>query len=78
MEYKIKAGSQGHFYIPKVIRETLGNELSLVPNAKAGVIYPKGSDLKEVILSLQIILQDLQLRAGITRQNSQVLEAPAE
>ena len=64
MEFKIKAGPQGHFYFPKIIRETLGTELKLVPNSKAGVIFPKDADLKEVILSLQVILQDLKIRAG--------------
>ena len=64
MEFKIKAGPQGHFYFPKVIRETLGTELKLVPNAKAGVIFPKDANLKEVILSLEVILQDLKIRAG--------------
>jgi len=64
MEFKIKAGPQGHYYFPKIVRETLGTELKLVPNAKAGVIFPKDATLKEVILSLQVILQDLKIRAG--------------
>ena len=50
-------------YFPKVIIKTLGTELKAVPNAKAMVLYPKEADLKTVIKSLKIILQDLELKA---------------
>lgn len=62
MEYEIKAGPQGHFYLPKRIREALGTELKLVPIAKAGALYPKDADLRQVICSLKIIIEDLELR----------------
>ena len=62
MEFKIKAGPQGHFYFPKIIRETLGTELRLILSARTGVIFPKNADLKEVLLSLQVILQILRIR----------------
>ena len=65
MEYEIKAGPQGHYYIPKKIRETFGDELKILPDAKAGAFYPKNADLKQVILSLQIIIQDLKLRTDL-------------
>ena len=63
VEYEIKAGPQGHFYFPKIIRESLGTTLKIVPNAVAGAIYPKDADLEHVIASLNIIIQDLKLRA---------------
>ena len=49
-------------YFPKAIVKTLGFELKAIPNAKAMVVYPKNADLKTVIKSLKIILQDLELR----------------
>ncbi len=63
MEYELKAGPQGHIYFPKKIREALGNELKLLPNAEAGAIYPKHADLNRVIQSLEVIIADLKLRA---------------
>lgn len=63
MEFKIKAGVQGHYYLPKIVREAFGDKLTLLPNAKAGVIYPNGANLKDVIASLHIIIQDLELRS---------------
>jgi len=64
MEYDLKTGPQGHVYLPKRIREALGEELKLLPNAEAGAIYPKNADLKRVIKSLEIIIADLKLRAN--------------
>ena len=63
MEFKIKAGPQGHYYLPKIVREALGQELCLVPNTKTGVIYSRGADLRDVIKSVRIILADLRLQA---------------
>ena len=65
MEYEIKSGPQGHYYIPKKIREVFGSEIKLAFNNKAGVIYPQNANLREVVLSLQIMIQDLKLRAGM-------------
>ena len=62
MEYDLKAGPQGHIYFPKKIREYLGNELKLVLNSIAGVLYPKDANLQQVILSLQLTIQQLKLR----------------
>ncbi|MFB0523119.1 MAG: hypothetical protein ACETV1_05080 [Candidatus Bathyarchaeia archaeon] len=64
MEYELKAGPQGHIYFPKKIREALGEELRLLPNAEAGAIYSKDADLTRVIQSLEIIIADLKLRAS--------------
>jgi len=64
MEYELKTGSQGHIYIPKRIREAFGEKLNFLPNAEAGVIYPKNADLNRVVKSLQIIIADLKLRAN--------------
>ena len=64
MEYDLKTGPQGHIYFPKIIRQNLGEELKLLPNAEAGAIYPKDADLNRAIQSLEIIIADLKLRAS--------------
>lgn len=68
MEYDLKAGPQGHVYLPKKIREALGEELKLLPNAVAGAIYPKDADLDHVIRSLEVIIADLKLRAESVKE----------
>ena len=62
MEFKLKVGSQGHVYFPKKIRELLGNEITLTPNTKVAVIYPKDADLTRIILSLKLIIEELNLQ----------------
>ena len=62
MEFNLKTGPQGHVYFPKKIREYFGEKMKLVPNARAGVIFPENADPKQVIASLEVIIQDLKLR----------------
>ena len=71
MEYELKAGPQGHVHLPKKIREALGEELKLLPNAVAGAIYPKDADLNHVIQSLEVIIADLKLQAKSRKEKRQ-------
>jgi hypothetical protein len=64
MEFNIKIGSQGHIYLPKLIRKTLGNNLKLLPNMTSAVIYPENADPSSVIRSLRVIISDLELQAA--------------
>lgn len=64
MEYELKAGTQGHIYLPKKIRKAFGDKFILLPNAEAGAIYPKNANPNRVIQSLEVIIADLKLRAG--------------
>ena len=48
-------------YINKKIIDTLGYELIIQLNAVSGVIYPKGVHKREVIRSLEIILNNICL-----------------
>jgi hypothetical protein len=50
-------------YIPKILIKTLGFKLVLLPDTNAAIIYPHGRDLKVVLRSVEIILQDLKLRS---------------
>jgi hypothetical protein len=61
-EFKVRVGPQGHIYLPKVVREALGKELKIIPNAHAAAIYPANAQPQAIIASLQLIIQDLKLR----------------
>jgi len=39
MEFDLKTGSQGHIYLPKKIREILGDQMSLLPNSTAVALF---------------------------------------
>ncbi len=49
-------------YIPKVLVEALGHDLTILPNTRAALMYPAGAPLNEVLESLQIIQRHLELK----------------
>lgn len=62
MEFKLKTGPQGHIYLPKIIREMLGDNMKFLPNSTAAAVYPENASPEAVIKSLQVIISDLELR----------------
>ena len=62
MEFDLKTGSQGHIYLPKVLRKTFGSKMKLLPDEIAGVIYPENATPQDVIASLEVIIQHLKLQ----------------
>ena len=59
VNFKIKVNQQQRLtYIPKAIVDAMGLEFTLVANRAAIVMYPKNTALKDVVKSLQILLQD--------------------
>ena len=63
VEFTLKINKkQGTVYIPKVIRNAFGLRLKILPDNEAGVFYRETADLKRVVESLNIIIQDLKLR----------------
>lgn len=65
MEFQLRTGKQGHIYLPKRLREALGDHLKMLPNMKAAVIYPASADPADVVKSLRVIIADLQLRVKV-------------
>jgi hypothetical protein len=64
VEFEIKVHPEQRLaYIPRQIVKALGTKLKMLPNLKAAVLYPEDATPQDVIRSLQIILQDLQMRA---------------
>jgi hypothetical protein len=64
LEFKLKTGPQGHIYVPKKIREAFGQNLTLLPNSNAAVLFRENASPETVIRSLRVIISDLQLRVG--------------
>ena len=64
LEFKIRIGPQGHIYLSKIIRKTWGKNLKLLPNTTSAVIYPENTDPNDVIRSLRMIINDLELQTS--------------
>jgi hypothetical protein len=73
LEFKLKTGPQGHIYLPKKIRDTFGDNLTLLPNSVAAAVYPNNADLNDVIASLQVIISDLKLRSEFTDSRTNLI-----
>lgn len=63
VEFKLKVNEkQGTAYIPKLIRQSFGFNLKLLPDSEAAAIYREGSDTARVIHSLERIVEYLRLQ----------------
>lgn len=64
MEFIIKIDEKQHVgYFKKEIIEAFGLRLKFQPNSKAAIVYAEGVKASDVIRSVEILLQDLKLRA---------------
>lgn len=61
---------QNVVWIPKEIVETLGRKLKVASNSFAAVVYPEDAELADVVESLRIIIQDLELRSKRKRKRA--------
>jgi hypothetical protein len=68
MRYEIKTGPQGHIYLPKQVREALGPDLVLFPNAAAAVLAPVGMSYEDILKSLEIIKADLEHKLSMSKK----------
>jgi len=72
VEFEFKVNKkQGTVYFPKEIRQALGSKLKGIPNAAAILLYPKGTDQKDVLKSINIIRADLEHKIGMTERETQ-------
>jgi len=55
-------------YFNKKIIDALGYELAAQLNAQSGVIYPKDANKKDVIRSVEIILEDLRHQVELEKE----------
>ena len=66
VEFNLKMNEkQGTVYFPKEIREAMGTNLKGIPNAAAMLIYPEGTDQRDVLKSIDIIRSDIEHRISM-------------
>jgi ribose 1,5-bisphosphokinase PhnN len=63
VKFKVHSNPQGQYYLPKEVRAELGQDLDVVCNAKAAVIYNSQTPLDQVLRSLKVLTQDLENRS---------------
>jgi len=69
VKFRVKANPSGQYYFPKEVRQELGEELELICNAKAGVIYSANIPLEQVLRSIEVIQEDLKHRIELQKQH---------
>lgn len=62
MELRAKITDAGVIYLPNEIRESFGKHVKLIPNSLAAILFPADADLQDVRDSVNVILQDMELR----------------
>jgi bifunctional DNA-binding transcriptional regulator/antitoxin component of YhaV-PrlF toxin-antitoxin module len=60
MRFKTKVQRQGHVYLPKSVRETLGYELKIIPGEHVAVLCSSDASKGEILASLQLIMQEIE------------------
>jgi len=72
VKFKGQVDSQGHLYIPQEIRAELNTkDLEMLGNAKAILVYPRGTDALDVLRSLNIIKSYLEHRIDLKQRNNE-------
>lgn len=70
VKFKVKANPSGQYYFPKEVRQELGENLELICNAKAAVVYNVDTPLDAVLKSVEIIQKGLKHRIELQKQNA--------
>jgi len=69
--FRVKANPAGQYYFPKEVRQELGEELELICNAKAAVVYNADTPLEAVLKSIEVIQKDLKHRVELQKRQLQ-------
>jgi len=68
VKFKVRANPSGQYYFPKEVRQELGDELTLICNAEAAVVFPADASLNAVLESIKIISRDLRHRMQLQKE----------
>jgi ribose 1,5-bisphosphokinase PhnN len=74
VKFKVHSNPQGQYYLPKEVRQELGENLDLICNAKAAVVYNSETSLDQVLRSLKVLTQDLENRSRNEKEALRVTE----
>lgn len=55
-------------YFPRELKKILGREVTAVANCVTVVLFEKGTDIKEVLESLQIVESHLKLKLKVEKK----------
>jgi bifunctional DNA-binding transcriptional regulator/antitoxin component of YhaV-PrlF toxin-antitoxin module len=61
MRFKTRVQRQGHVYLPKAVRETLGAEVKIIPGEQVAVLCSANNSKEKIIQSLQLIIEEIKL-----------------
>lgn len=61
-EFKTRIQPNSTLYLPKEVRQSLGDEVVISANYYTAVIYPETASLKTVVRSLKTIIDSLNTR----------------
>jgi bifunctional DNA-binding transcriptional regulator/antitoxin component of YhaV-PrlF toxin-antitoxin module len=68
--FHTKANPQGQYYLPKEVRQELGEQIDLICNTKAAVIYDSNIPLDLVLKSLKILCNDVENRLEMEKRET--------
>ena len=68
VKFKVKANPAGQYYFPKEVRQELGQNLELICNAKAAIVYSADTPIKTILESMEIIEKDLKHRLVMEKE----------
>ena len=69
VKFEASVNSQGKVYLPSEIRRQLGAQVEILGNAKAIVIFPKGTSAEHVLRSLDVVRLDLKHRVQLEAES---------
>lgn len=76
VEIDVRLTKIGLLYLPKAIRESLGWNLKIIPNASAALIFPRDMPYEDVLESLEIIKADIKHRISLRNRKKKLSEKP--
>ena len=66
--FQIKSNPQGQYYLPKEVRQELGEQLNLICDTKTAVIYDPKIKLNSVLKSLRILCSHVENRLELRKK----------
>ena len=69
VKFQIKSNPQGQYYLPKEVRQELGERLDLICDTKTAVIYDSKTKLNLVLKSLKLLCSHVENQLELEEQN---------
>ena len=68
VKFVVKGNRHGQYYLPKEVRQELGEELDVICNTRAAVIFNSKTSLESVLKSIAVLTCDLNNRLEIQKE----------